>query len=224
MEKLLFEVKYDYNLARSYTAISMFLGSENSLPHHPWHHVPHTCGNRVFFYIWIHEPRREERRSKRVILLAPPPLWFAFAVPLSAHIETASLLMHACKWPCQYDPLSLSPFKVAWQRTRPPLAPLPFLDQPTSDSHAISCMCSGACVRVCMICRKMAGTGFVQMLAPPFGLEAKVFRVVSERGESESNTTLFHTKKECGIVLARPFECVHTQDVILWHRRGKDRK
>ena len=75
-----------------------------------------------------------------------------------------------------------------------------------------------------MICRKMAGTGFVQMLAPPFGLEAKVFGVVWSEGSPNQMQHYFIPKKEYGIALARPFECVHTQDVILWHKRGKDRK
>ena len=71
--------------------------------------------------------------------------------------------------------LSLSPFKVAWQRPPSSSSP-PSLSstnqpasQPTRDSHAISCMCSGACVlseRACLHdMQEMAGTGFVQMLA-----------------------------------------------------------
>lgn len=119
--------------------------------------------------------------------------------------------MHACKWPCQYDPSTLSsPFKVAWQR--PPLPPsLPFLgrptNRPTSDSHAISCMCSGACVRVCMICRKVAGTlardSFVQMLARSavwFRAERGiVYNFGSEGSPNDSESTMYHAilnKKE----------------------------
>ena len=85
--------------------------------------------------------------------------------PHGACLPPPSLLMHACKWPCQYDlPLSLSLFPLL-KLHGSGLPPLPSssppslssTSQPTSDSHAISCMCSGACVlcqRVCMICRK----------------------------------------------------------------------
>ena len=106
-------------------------------------------------------------------------LWFAaLAFPLSAHMELACLPLpaYACmqmavpvRSSTLSPSLSLSPFKVAWQRPPSPLPSLSSTSQPTSDSHAISCMCSGACVlseRACLHdMQEMAGTGFVQMLA-----------------------------------------------------------
>ena len=112
------------------------------------------------------------------------PLIRCLAFPLSAHMELACLPLpaYACmqmavpvRSSTLSPSLSLSPFKVAWQRPPSSSSP-PSLSstnqpasQPTRDSHAISCMCSGACVlseRACLHdMQEMAGTGFVQMLA-----------------------------------------------------------
>lgn len=47
----------------------------------------------------------------------------------------------------------------------------------------------------------MAGTGFVQMLAPPFGLEAKVFGVVWSEGSPNQMQRYFIPKKSVGLYL-----------------------
>ena len=96
----------------------------------------------------------------------------------------------------------------------PPSLPLPSLDQPTNQpatvmqSHA--CVVERAwcaCVRVCMICRKVAGTlardSFVQMLARSavwFRAERGiVYNFGSEGSPNDSESTMYHAilnKKE----------------------------
>ena len=104
------------------------------------------------FHYCIHGPgtknREWERRSKRVILLASdslplpslsPPTWSLPASP--------SLLMHACKWPCQYDlPLSPSLFPLLKLHGSglPPPPLLPPFPGPTSQPATV--MQSHACV------------------------------------------------------------------------------
>ena len=78
--------------------------------------------------------------------------------------HSPSLLMHACKWPCQYDlplslPLPLFPLLKLHGSGLPPLFP-PFprpANQPATVMQSHACVVERACwasERVCMICRK----------------------------------------------------------------------